>query len=184
MNLYRDILQDRWNEVNPKVRKSHLSGEELHADCCLDVVGSSNFLGRIIGRLVSLPASMNSAPVHLLIRSSPEGEIWERSFPDCRLNSVQFPSSDGSLVDRFGIIAFSFRLETCNGGILHHHTGTYLIGGRFHLRLPRFASPRIISHEEPDPGEDASRISVSLSLPVLGHLLTYSGIVRPMSEKS
>jgi hypothetical protein len=82
------------------------------------------------------------------------------------------------------MIAFCFRLMVSNGGIHHHHTDTYLLLGKFRFRLPRFASPKIISHEEPDPHEDASRIQVSVYLTAVGHLLTYSGIVRPVKDMS
>src|SRR5437867_9198021 len=103
MNIYRELLHEQWDNVSPKVRNSHLSGEFLHARCCLDVVGSSNILGRIISRMVSFPAPMNSARVTLNIRPSSEGEIWERVFPGCNLKSVQSQTSDGYLVDRFVI---------------------------------------------------------------------------------
>ena len=182
MNVYRDILREEWDDVSPKVKNSHLSGEALFADCCLDVVGVSGVLGKIIGRMAHLPQPVKSAKVTLRIRSSPHGEIWERSFPDCQLNSIQSQSPDGYLVDRFSLIAFCFRLRISNTGIVHHHIHTYLILGSRKLRLPRFLSPRIISHEEPDANENASRIQVSLYLPLVGHVLTYSGIVRPLRE--
>lgn len=184
MNLYRELLREQWDSVSLKVKNSHLSGEVLHAQCCLDVVGSSNLLGKIISRMVSFPAPMKAANVDLHIRSSPDGEIWERVFPDRNLRSVQSRSPDGYLVDRFGIVAFLFRLEILHEGILHNHIRTYLKLGIFNLRLPMFMSPRIVSHEEPDSHEDASRINVSVFLPMIGHLLTYSGIVRPVKENS
>ncbi|MBI4535207.1 MAG: DUF4166 domain-containing protein [Ignavibacteriae bacterium] len=184
MSIYRDILRERWNDVSPKVRASHLTGEELHANCCLDIAGSSNILGRIVSRIVSFPRAKAAAEVELRIRSSPEGEIWERFFPDCTLNSLQSVSPDGHLIDRFGKIAFRFNLEVSNGCIHHHHTDTYLTFGSLNFRLPRFVSPRVTSHEEPDPTEDASRISVSVHMPVIGYLLTYSGIVRPTGNRT
>jgi hypothetical protein len=182
MNLYRELLGEQWNHVSPKVKNSHLSGEVLRAQCCLDVVGSPNFLGKIISRIVSFPAPTKGANVHLHIRSSPEGELWERIFPDRNLQSVQSQCPAGYLIDRFGLMAFWFRLETLRGGILHNHMRTYIGLGIFNLRLPMFISPKVVSHEEPDPDEEASRIKVSVSLPMVGHLLTYSGIVRPVKE--
>ena len=87
------------------------------------------------------------------------------------------------MIDRFRLIAFYFRLELSNGGILHKHVHTYLVFGSLQFRLPRFLAPRVISHEEPDSSEDASTITVSLSVPLIGHLLTYGGIVRPVKEQ-
>jgi len=182
MSLYSDLLGEQWDRVSPKVKNSHLSGKDLHANCCLDVVGSSNDVVRIISRIVSLPSPGNSVPVSLHILESPEGELWERMFPGRNLQSVQSPSDEGLLVDRFGIIAFHFRLEVSNGGIIHDHRKTYLKFGWINLRLPRFLTPRVISHEEPDATECASRITVSLSMPLVGHLMTYTGIVRPVKE--
>lgn len=182
MNIYQDLLRAQWDDVSAKVRRSHLSGEALNATCCLDVAGSSSVVGRMISRIVGLPPSMKSAPVTLHIRSSPEGEIWQRMFPGCNLCSVQSRSREGYLIDRFRLIAFYFRLDIANGGILHKHMHTYLVFGSFHLRLPRFLAPEVASHEEPDPIEDASRITVSLSMPIAGHLLTYTGIVRPIKN--
>lgn len=184
MNLYRELLREQWDGVAPKVKNSHLSGDVLCAHCRLDVLGSSNLLGKIISRMVSFPAPMKSANVELHIRSSPAGEIWERAFPDRNLRSVQSRSPEGYLVDRFGIIAFWFRLEILHGGILHNHIRTYFNLGIFNFKLPMFMSPSIVSHEEPDAHEDASRINVSVFLPMIGHLLTYSGIVRPAKENS
>ena len=182
MNIYRDILREQWDDISPKVRNSHLSDEVLHATCSLDVVGSSNVLGTIISRIVSFPAPMKSAKVELHIRSTPHGELWERKFPDRNLRSVQSQSPDGHLIDRFGMIAFWFRLESSNGGIIHHHVRTYIKLGFLNLRLPMFKSPKVISHEEPDAVEEASRINVSVSMPLIGQLLSYSGIVRLLKE--
>jgi len=182
MSLYRNLLGEQWDAVSPRVKNSHLSGRELHANCCLDIVGSSNVVGRIISWVVSLPAPANAAPVILHIHESLEGELWERMFPGRNLQSVQSQSDDGFLIDRFGIIAFHFRLEVSNGGIIHDHRKTYLMLRGISLRLPRYVSPRVVSHEEPDAMECASRITVSLSMPLVGHLMTYTGIVRPVKE--
>ena len=184
MSLYQNLLREHWNAVSPRVKNSHLSGKELHANCCLDVVGSSNVVGKIIGRIISLPVPGKAAPVTLHIHECPEGELWERMFPDCNLRSVQSQSAEGYLVDRFGVIAFCFHLEVSNGGIINQHRKTYLRFGVLSLRLPWFVSPRVVSHEEPDDKESASRITVSLSMPLVGHLLSYNGIVRPIKERA
>ncbi len=183
MNIYQDILGEQWDAVSPKVQRSHLAGDELHANCVLDVTGSANVFGRLISRIVLLPAPMKSAPVGLRVCSSPRGEIWDRKFPDHTLRSVQYKSAEGYLIDRFRLIAFYFHLELSNGGILHKHVHTYLVFGSLQVRLPRFLAPSVISHEEPDSSEDASTITVSLSMPLIGHLLTYRGIVRPVKEQ-
>lgn len=184
MSLYQGLLGEQWNAVSPKVKNSHLSGTELLASCCLDVVGSASIVARVIRRIASLPAPERGAPVTLHIRKTPEGEFWERIFPGCNLRSVQSQSPDGFLVDRFGMIAFSFRLEVLNGGIVHHHKSTYLLFGGLRFRLPWCISPRVVSHEAPDATEYASRITVSVSMPLLGHVVTYSGIVKPITENA
>ena len=189
ISLYESLLGEQWDAVSPKVKGGHLSrdspgGRKLHANCLLDVVGSSNVIGRIISRIVGLPAHGKASSVALHVGESPEGEIWERIFPDCNLCSVQSKSSDGLLVDRFGMIAFHFRLEESDGGIIHHHLKTYLRLGSSGIRLPKCISPRVISHEEPDAVEQASRINVTLSMPLVGHLLSYRGVVMPVREGS
>lgn len=181
-NVYREVLGARWADVSSRVRGSHLSAEELHAECLLDIAGASNAAGRCIARLVSFPAARSAAQVSLTIRAVPEGELWEREFPDCVLRSVQSAGNGGFLVDRFRYIAFWFRLEAAAGGIRHRHTRTYLHWGALALRVPMMLSPRILSFEEPDAVEEASRITVHVTMPVLGHLLTYKGIVRPVKK--
>jgi hypothetical protein len=180
MNLYEQILAGRWNEVDLKVRNSHLTGSVLRAECRLDVEDGANVFGKIARRIVLLPAPVRDAPVELVIREAPGGELWERKFPDNTLSSVQYRSPDSCLVDRFGIIAFHFRLTVSEGSIHHIHRRTYLHLGSIVFRLPLWLSPTVVSHESADAVENASRINVSLSLPLVGRVLAYAGIVQPV----
>ena len=182
--LYQTLLGAQWNDVHPKVRGSHLSGAELRANCRLNITGCSHIIGKIIGRVASLPGPMSDAPVTLQIRQIPEGELWNRVFPDRSLKSIQYISDDGCLIDRFGMIAFCFRLTISNGCIIHCHERTELRWRGMKLTIPKIFSPVVTSHEEPDTDESASRIHVSLSVPIIGHLLTYNGGVRPVKEEA
>jgi len=79
--------------------------------------------------------------------------------------------------ERFGMIEISCRLEVDHGAILYRQVGTALRLGRLRFSLPRRLWPVVEAVEEAH-GPLATYVSVRVTVPVVGHLITYDGCVR------
>lgn len=148
----------------------------MQATSLFRVRRGSNWLARLLATLGGLPAETDAAPVRLSVRRVPEGEIWDRAFNgSTRLVSTQMDAGNGLLGERFGLMEVRFRLSVANGELHYTTDSAYWTLGSLYIRMPMALSPQISATEGVAADGQYPHVSVSVSAPLVGLLVSYEG---------
>ncbi|MDZ4744409.1 MAG: DUF4166 domain-containing protein [bacterium] len=190
MSLYQSLLGDDWFALDESVRE-FLNAPLSQWNATFRVSNGDWIISRIVARLLRLPKAGKGLPVLITRRTSRNGEEWIRKFPDVMLNSIQ-SEHDGHLREQMGIVACVFRLRVAGGCLMFQHTGTQFVFGKIRIRIPNIMAPVVQGYIEPvaalseitpesakQPQDSNSTfVQVSLWLPIVRVVLSYSGLVR------
>lgn len=178
--LYPRLLGASWPDLDVAMQCLHGSGETVRAVGVFRVRHGSNSLARMLARLARLPAAGEALDMRLQITMSEEGEEWRRSFAGHPLVSAQTDRADGLLVERMGIAEMWFRLEVVGGTLSYQTVGAALRFGSLQVPLPYWLSPRVAAWEKAVSDMNQIHVSVDLSLPLLGRLIAYDGMLTQL----
>jgi hypothetical protein len=92
--------------------------------------------------LMRLPAEARGLPVTLRVSCRGDAELWQRTFGTRRLDA-RFVRSGTSLVECFGPLRLTYRMEEMRGALVLRLTATSASFGWFVLHLPRWLSPKV-----------------------------------------
>jgi hypothetical protein len=166
------------------VRRFHAADHEVVGHGTLHVEQSNFKIGRWVARLMRMPSTMGDTPVVLTIRREarthrPPCEEWRRSFQGEVMASSQ--TTDGKyLLERIGPLEFCFDLQVADQRLRFNHIRTRTQLGALRLGIPRPLSPTIHASVGATASGDQLHVSVKISAPVLGTLLSYTGPVTPL----
>ena len=137
-------------------------------------------LARLLVKLLRLPAAGVDIPVKLSVMTEGAGERWQRTFDaGTAFVTEQWAGSEsGLMIERIGPTEIRYRLEIAGGALFYRQTGTKLCLGPLRLSLPRRLAPRIAARESALPEEKSTHISVEVTLPVIGRLISYKGFIE------
>jgi hypothetical protein len=180
--LYARLLADSWAGLAESVRGLHCTGAAVRGAGLMRVSRGTNWLARCLAALLRLPAAGVAVPVTLLITPTSDVEEWRRTFAGRPMVTWQSPSPGGLLVERAGLAELCFRLEVRDGGLIYHPAGAALRLGRLRVPLPRWLAPSVEAHEAPAGQLGRTEVSVRVSLPVLGLLISYEGLMAREPE--
>jgi len=150
----------------------------LHASGRFTVRQGDRAPARLLARLLGLPAAGPDVPVKLVVTPHALGERWERAFGASRLVSEQRAGRGGLMVERMGPAEVHYRLEVAGGALFYRQAAATLRLGPIGLPLPRWLAPQIVARESAMPDEKSTHISVKVSLPLLGLLVSYKGSIE------
>ncbi len=177
--LYERLMGESWSRLDKSVRDVHLQADALEASGIFEVTHGNNLLARLINALTGMPHPSPTQPLHLTILKKGDGERWVRRFGDHKFASYQEALSGNILAERFGLLEFWFALSAENGVLVYHQYAANLKIGSLRIRLPRWAAPQTVASESPGPTGSAY-ISIRVSLPLIGHQLSYGGMLSPV----
>jgi hypothetical protein len=180
--LYARLLGDSWAMLAAAVRDMHRDDVTARGAGFMRVCRGENRLARWLAALLRLPAAGEAVPVTLVITPSADGEEWRRTFANNLLVTRQRPLSDGLLAEQAGLIELRFRLEVRDGGLVYHPAGAALRLGCLRAPLPRWLAPTVAAGESPAGAPGQTEVSVRVSLPVLGLLISYEGLMTQSAE--
>ena len=183
LGLYPQLLGDSWVGLAEGVRGLHCTGSAVHGVGFMRVTRGRNRLARWLASLLRLPAAGEAVPVTLVVTPSAAGEEWRRTFAGKPLVTRQWLGPDGILVERAGLAEIRFRLEVRDGGLVFHQTGTTLRLGWLRFPLPRWLAPTVAARETPAGPSGGTAVSVRMTLPILGLLISYEGLITPSAEE-
>lgn len=190
MTLFQSILREEWFALSESVRE-FLDAPSSVWNATFSV-GNGDWIGsRFAARILRLPKAGKGLPVMLTRRIARNGQVWERKFPDVMLNSIQ-SEYDGHLREQMGIVACVFRLRVADGCLMFQHTGTQFVFGKVRIGIPKMIAPSVHGYIESVPassaqgpegaqqpqGSNSTFVQVSLWLPIVRVVLSYSGLVR------
>src|SRR5205823_14073109 len=128
--------------------------------------------GRLLARSLRLPKPSEAVSVRLFVQPTSNGETWRREFDGQSLVTFQSRDRQGLLLERFAGVEVRVRLHVENGGLVYNQVGAALWRGW--VPLPNFLAPRVVGSEMPD-GPDGVRVSVRVTMPLVGLLIAYEG---------
>ena len=175
--MFARILGDAWLHASESVRRLH-SPSMTGARGRFRVAHGHHRLARLLARVLGLPGPGLAVAVQLTVAADAGGERWRRVFDGHRVDTRQSQSNQDLLAEQFGVFEFRFDLRVSDrGGILYRHRDAALRIGALRWGLPRSWSPRIEAVEEP-AGENRVAVSVRGTLPGIGVLIAYDGVVE------
>jgi hypothetical protein len=114
-------------------------------------------------------------PAELVIIPERGCEIWRRTFGDRRLTTRQRAGANGLLMERYGLLEFSFALRVENGALHFDQVEATIRLGSLRLRIPGWMSPRISAVCEGLAGLNRTHASVRIAAPLIGTVFAYDG---------
>gem|GEM_PF-655964 len=173
----RMVGQDAWANLSEPVKRLHKG--TVRATGRFTIRRGESIAARVVARLMRLPSAGVDVPVRLAVTAHARGERWARTFgTDTPLVTEQWAGADGEIVERIGPTEVRYRLEVAGGALYYRHTGTALRLGPIRLPLPRMFAPRIAARESALTNENSTHISVEVSHPLLGRLISYKGFIE------
>jgi hypothetical protein len=173
--LYMRILGDSWARLGAPVRALHATSSILRARGRLRIE-HGHYLARFVAWLLRLPPPAAAAETRLTVTARGDGEQWQRTFAGRRLDTRQYASSECELAERFGMLEFRFRLDVSDGRLVYVQREAAFLFGRARLRIPAAWAPRVEAREEP-AGAARVNVEVHVSLPGVGRLIAYDGLI-------
>lgn len=162
-----------WNELPASIRATHLAGESRGF---IQVSWGRGLLARCLARVLGFPPPCARRELILEVQPVDGGDRWVRRMGTVTLTSTQ-SASNGLLLESFGRFVFAFRLLPHQLGLRYLQEHAALRLGAWQLRLPRWASPRIVAAVAQTPA--GPRTEVEVAAPLIGRVLRYEGIVQP-----
>jgi hypothetical protein len=180
--LYPRIVGPGWAHLGEPVQRLHTGTSTLYGAGKFTVRRGESGPARLLAGLMRLPSAGNDVHVKLVITPHESGERWHRTFGPVPFITEQRAGEDGLMLERIGPTEVRYRLEVAGGALYYRHTGTALRLGPIRLPLPRWLAPHITARESAMPDEKSTHISVKVTLPLIGLLVSYKGYIEIMDE--
>ena len=136
---------------------------------------------RFVARLLGLPASGEAVPLLLSVEPHAGGERWRRNFAGREFVTVQGEHAGALMAERTGPFEMLFRLSVEGGALAYRQEGAFLRVKSLRVRLPRLLAPRVEAWERAAGG--GVNVSVRVTSPLTGPLISYEGLVRTEGEE-
>ena len=174
-NFVSDWFADQFTTLHPLLQKLHIDGGKLYGNVDINYgYGLAGLIGRHIAKKLHIP----DEGVHRLqvnISHQANGLHWDRLFDDhLEMKSLFSPvgiKGDGYWIEEIGALHIFLTVDTRDGGWAWHCIGFKYKG----ISLPTWLLPRTIAYKNIENGQ--YRFYVGLHLPVLGKLLSYTGLL-------
>jgi hypothetical protein len=173
--LYSEVLGKDWLALSENIRCAHSVGEETNG--IFRITHGTGWAAKKMARWSDLPQAAIAAGTRLKIFSEDSGERWERQFDGKAFTTRQWKGKDGFLVERFGEWELYFKLRVKEGNLFYDQSRARLCVGALHIPIPLAYGPRVVAKEMHDSGARV-RVSVIVTLPLVGLLISYEGYLN------
>ncbi|MGO1118487.1 DUF4166 domain-containing protein [Rhodovibrionaceae bacterium A322] len=181
-HLVKDWFQEDFSQLNPQLQNLHQTGGILSGLVTLTYGrGLAGFMGRHLAKKLGLPAAGQHS-LSVEIRPGNEGLKWDRTFnTDQVMKSLFVPvgtRTNGYWLETTGDITLQLTVDIVEGG-WHWRCQKMTLRG---IPLPLWLLPKTTAYKSIEQGR--YRFFVGFSLPVIGPLLSYSGLLdlKPADE--
>jgi hypothetical protein len=181
--LYQRILGDEWRHLDAAIQRMHTAGQGIHSKGLFRVIHGRHRVARLLARLLRLPAEGENAEARLHVEPAGSVELWRRTFNGRPLVTRQSSAAPGVLAEQLGRLEFQFRLSVRDRALIYQQSRAGLrIGSRL-TPLPAWMAPAVAASEKPSARAGCVSISVNVSLPRIGLLLSYAGEVETLENE-
>jgi hypothetical protein len=136
-----------------------------------------------MARLARLPAAGEAVDVRLQVTAQEEGEEWRRTLAGRHLVSMQYDRGAGLLVERLGIVEMLLRLEVVGGALSYQTVSADMRLSFLRVPLPYLLSPNVTAWEKAVGDTNQVHVFVDVTLPLLGRLIAYDGIITQVEAQ-
>jgi Domain of unknown function (DUF4166) len=175
--LYVRVMGDSWVQVAEPVRHAHSTRSITRARGHLRIQHGPHYLPRVLAWVLGLPPPDAAVETQLTVTAGPDGERWQRTLNGRGFTTRQYESNQADLAERYGVLEFCFRLDASGGGLLYVQREAALMAGGVRLRLPGRLAPHVEAREDP-AGLNRVNVDVRVTLPWMGLLIAYDGIIE------
>lgn len=171
---------DKFSELDPKLQQLHIQGGELQGSVDLNYgKGLAGLIGQRLAKKMGLPKSgRNQLSVNISHKS--EGLHWGRCFNDQeRVTSTFKPVGtieDGYWIEETGPITLHLTVDIKEGGWFWRCLKIKIKG----ISVPTWLLPKTTAYKKIENGK--YRFFVGFTLPILGSLVSYQGLLEPNSQ--
>jgi hypothetical protein len=174
--LVKNWFGDQFSNLHPLLQKLHSDGGELVGDVEISYgKGLAGIIGGRLGKKMNLP----SEGVHQLtvsISHDVDGLHWWRRFDEQTvIKSLFKPVGDieqGYWIETTGPLSMKLTVDIKNGGWFWRCLKVNFLG----LPIPRWLIPHTNAYKIIENGK--YRFYVEFSLPIIGSLVSYQGLLR------
>jgi hypothetical protein len=178
--LVKNWFDDEFNHLHPLLQQLHINGGKLAGD--VDISYGKGLAG-IIGARLAKKMNLPNKGVHQLVVSishDSEGLHWSRRFNEGTLvESVFKPVGNiqqGYWVEITGPLTMKLTVDIINGGWYWRCLKINFLG----LPIPLWLTPKANAYKMIENGQ--YRFYVEFSLPVIGSLVCYQGLLYSESS--
>ncbi|WP_415882798.1 DUF4166 domain-containing protein [Neptuniibacter sp. QD34_54] len=175
--LVQTWFGDKFSELHPQLQQLHIQGGELKG--LIDLTYGSGLAG-IIGRRLAKKMGLPTSGQHQLsvnISHKPDGLHWGRCFNDQeRVISIFKPVGsieDGYWIEETGPITLHLTVDIKEDGWFWRCLKIKIKG----VTVPTWLLPKTTAYKKIENGK--YRFFVGFSLPILGSLVSYQGLLCP-----
>ena len=168
---------DKFSELHPQLQQLHIQGGELKG--AVDLTYGKGLAG-IIGQRLAKKMGLPTAGQHQLsvnISHQPDGLYWGRCFNDqARVTSLFKPVGsieDGYWIEETGPITLHLTVDIREGGWFWRCLKIKIKG----VTVPTWLLPKTTAYKKIEDGR--YRFFVGFTLPILGSLVSYQGLLEP-----
>lgn len=168
----------RFGDLHPLLQALHMRNSELSGPVVLHFGrGMAGAFGRRLARKLGMPDVAGSH--HLTVRISHNASTlgWDRCFDGTHhLRSQFIPRGrwpEGYWIERTGALELTLTVDVMEGGWHWRVISARLRG----FRVPLWLIPRSTAYKRIEDGN--YRFHAAFSVPVLGEVICYSGVLKP-----
>ena len=179
----KDWFGAQFGELHPLLQRIHLHGGQLTGP--VDIVipgGIAGIFGRRLAKKLGVPADGLPHQLQVEISHHPDGLHWDRCFDGASyMRSVFRPvgtSASGYWVEDTGPLKMYLTVDVRDGGWHWRCLAMRVFG----LRLPLWLFPNSIAFKAVEAGR--YRFYVGFSLPWLGTVLSYGGLLEGVASRN
>lgn len=132
------------------------------------VLAASNFLARIVARLLGLPLRSGEMPIAFTLVADSSSETWVRNFSGHTMRSTLY-ANEGFIAERLGPVWLKSGLAVADGVLQMRIQAVSMFG----LAFPAWCMPRVIADETSTA--DTLFFNIEVRWAWIGVLVGYSG---------
>lgn len=180
LRLYPLALGEAWESLPGPLRALHDPSPALDAEGRFTVTRARSPLARLVLALAGMPPAGIDLALRLVIRAQRDHQVWDRDFGGFGMRTVQTLLPDGRMSERRGAMELLFHVAAEPAAIVYRPAGARLCLGPLRIPIPSWCGPRVEARAWCAPGASVMHVSVSISAPLLGPLVTYGGALAPI----
>lgn len=175
--LYSRVLGRRFELLPPLLRQMHSRTEKTDWYGTFRVRRGTGWLRNLMATIAGLPPSCDEVPLQLTVEPIGDRELWSRRFGEHPMVSTQWQSGR-FLIEAVGPSRLALELTADETGLTCESTRAWFL----FIPLPHVLSPRVTAKETPT--DDGWHVDVTLSLPMVGRMIQYTGDVKSTDSQT